>query len=166
MKNKKIGLLIGRFQPFHKGHLWLVKKMAQEVDELKIAIGSSQEKRTKKNPLSATERKEIIKKVLKANNIKKFKLYYLPDINSDARWVSYAKKRVGKFDLVYSGNPWVVRLFREKKYKVIKIKEIAGISGTKIRKLVHEKKTYKKYLPQQVFLYLRAKRLLSIFILD
>ncbi|MDP6459455.1 MAG: adenylyltransferase/cytidyltransferase family protein, partial [Candidatus Hydrothermarchaeota archaeon] len=36
------GLLIGRFQPFHKGHVYVVKKVLKGVDELIICIGSAQ----------------------------------------------------------------------------------------------------------------------------
>ena len=161
MSKQTTGLLVGRFQPFHRGHLWLVKKMAQEVDLIKIAIGSSQEKHTKKNPLSAQERREMLKRILDKNKIKNYKIYYVPDTVNDKSWVDSVKKKTGQFDLVYSGNNWVVKLFREKKYKVVKIKEIKGISGTKIRKLIRGKKAFKKYLPMQVLVYLKSIKALA-----
>ena len=34
---------IGRFQPFHKGHLKVISQIAREVDELVIGIGSAHE---------------------------------------------------------------------------------------------------------------------------
>ena len=46
----KTGLFIGRFQPFHNGHLQDIKNALKEVDELIIAIGSSQHFNTKENP--------------------------------------------------------------------------------------------------------------------
>ena len=54
MKNKKdkIGLYIGRFQPFHKGHLNVVEEALNHCDKLIIAIGSAQEFGTEKNPFS------------------------------------------------------------------------------------------------------------------
>ena len=59
-KKYKVGLYIGRFQPFHMGHLSIVKRALKECDTLVIAIGSSQENRTKKNPFTFEERKAFI----------------------------------------------------------------------------------------------------------
>lgn len=33
------GLFVGRFQPFHLGHLHVIKELLEKVDELIIAIG-------------------------------------------------------------------------------------------------------------------------------
>ena len=38
----KRGVFVGRFQPFHKGHLEFIKKILKEVEELIIIVGSSQ----------------------------------------------------------------------------------------------------------------------------
>jgi len=48
----KTGLIIGRFQPFHNGHLYAIKNALKKVDELVIAIGSSQYVNTEDNPFS------------------------------------------------------------------------------------------------------------------
>ena len=64
MKNK-ISLIIGRFQPFHLGHLNLIKRYHQSGYFIKIAIGSSNKSFEQKNPLSSKERKECITKALK-----------------------------------------------------------------------------------------------------
>lgn len=58
--SEKIGLYIGRFQPFHRGHLSVVREALKHCDKLVIAIGSAQEDRTKKNPFSFEERKIFI----------------------------------------------------------------------------------------------------------
>ena len=38
----KRGLYVGRFQPFHLGHLGAVKSILEDVEELVIVIGSAQ----------------------------------------------------------------------------------------------------------------------------
>lgn len=58
--SEKIGLYIGRFQPFHRGHLSVVREALKHCSKLVIAIGSAQEERTKKNPFSFEERKIFI----------------------------------------------------------------------------------------------------------
>ena len=54
------GLLIGRFQPFHLGHLDAVLFALSRVENLWIGIGSSNKRNEKKNPFTADERIEMI----------------------------------------------------------------------------------------------------------
>ena len=49
-------LYIGRFQPFHKGHLKILQKLAKKYDEIIIGIGSSQYSNTLENPFTSEER--------------------------------------------------------------------------------------------------------------
>lgn len=46
----KTALFVGRFQPFHLGHLKVIKDILKKNDFIVIAIGSSDEKNTDKNP--------------------------------------------------------------------------------------------------------------------
>ena len=52
------GLLIGRFQPFHLGHLEALKFALSKVDNLWLGLGSSNKSIEKSNPFSAEERKK------------------------------------------------------------------------------------------------------------
>jgi len=52
------GLLIGRFQPFHLGHLEALKFASSKVDNLWLGLGSSNKSIEKSNPFSAEERKK------------------------------------------------------------------------------------------------------------
>ena len=54
------GLLIGRFQPFHLGHLDAILFGLSRAENLFIGIGSSNRYNEKKNPFSAEERREMI----------------------------------------------------------------------------------------------------------
>lgn len=54
---------IGRFQPFHKGHKAIVDltvKMMKPEDTFMIIIGSADQQETERNPLSASQRKEML----------------------------------------------------------------------------------------------------------
>lgn len=54
---------IGRFQPFHKGHKAIVDltvKMMKPGDTFTIIIGSADQQETERNPLSASQRKEML----------------------------------------------------------------------------------------------------------
>ena len=54
------GLLIGRFQPFHLGHLDAVLFGLSRTENLFICIGSSNKSNESRNPFSAKERREMI----------------------------------------------------------------------------------------------------------
>ena len=58
----KKALFIGRFQPFHQGHLDAIKQISE--DEIIIGIGSSQYSKTDDNPYSFEERQKMIEKTL------------------------------------------------------------------------------------------------------
>ena len=52
----KKGLILGRFQPFHYGHLNLIKKIVEMSIKPLICVGSAQYSHTPKNPFSIDER--------------------------------------------------------------------------------------------------------------
>jgi len=54
------GLFIGRFQPFHLGHLDAIRFGLSKVENLWIGIGSSNKSNEKRNPFTADERKDMI----------------------------------------------------------------------------------------------------------
>ena len=150
----KRALFIGRFQPFHNAHLLDIKKILKEVDEVIIAIGSSQEKNTLENPFSYNERKQMIANVMKQNKIKKYKIYPVPDLYNDKKWVGYIKKNLPSYEFVYSGNLWTLKCFKRFDSKVRKIKLIRGISSTIIRNMIIKNKNWKKLVPKEIAYYI------------
>ena len=80
-------LFIGRFQPFHKGHLHAIKQLENPV----IIIGSIKKSHTPQNPMTAEERKKMIEKTLLNNNLK-IKIYEVEDDISDDIWYKNIKK--------------------------------------------------------------------------
>ena len=151
----KRALFIGRFQPFHKAHLVDVKKILKECDEIVIAIGSSQEKYTLENPFSYSERKRMIELALKNNKIKKYKIYSVPDLYNDKKWVGYIRKNLPSYEFVYSGNPWTLRCFKKHDSKVKKINLIKGVSSTAIRNMMIKNKNWKKMVPKEIAEYIK-----------
>lgn len=150
----KRALFIGRFQPFHNAHLVDIKNILKYVDEVIIAVGSSQEKNTLENPFSYNERKNMIINVFKKNKIKKYKIYAVPDIYDDKKWVDYIKSNLPSFDFVYSGNPWTLRCFKKFDSKIKKIKLIRGINSTIIRNLIIKDRNWQRLVPKEVADYI------------
>ncbi len=154
---KKIALFVGRFQPFHNGHLSVVKRLSKKYDLVKIGIGSSQLSGTNENPFTAVQRRAMIRATMHAEGISHYKIYFLPDVdNDDVRWVELAHKTFGVFDVAYSGNSWVLRVFKDAGIKTIRLREIQPYSGTRIRKLLKNKKSVKVDVPTAVYYYLSS----------
>ncbi len=53
-------MFIGRFEPFHLGHRFVVEQALQQADKVILLIGSANAPRTLKNPFSFVERQEMI----------------------------------------------------------------------------------------------------------
>lgn len=113
-------IMVGRFQPVHRGHIEVIKQILQEVDELIIGVGSSQEGHTFENPFTAEERVLMLEKALEEAKVDKSRVHVvqIPDIHDDLRWVSHVVSLTPKFSIAYSRNPWVQQLFRDAGYEV------------------------------------------------
>jgi len=153
------GLYPGRFQPFHLGHLSVIKWALEQVDELIILVGSAQESHTLMNPFTAGERIEMIKLSLKDENIPMDRIYIIPipDILMNSVWVYHVKIYTPAFHLVFARNPLVVRLFKEAGYEVrvppAFNREV--YSSTHIRKAIIAGEDWSRYVPKAVYEYIR-----------
>ena len=147
----KKGLILGRFQPFHLGHLKLIKSIVNEQIEPVICIGSAQHSYTAENPFTVEERKKMIEEVMKDLDCK-YSIFGIPDINNYDLYVSHLETFVPNFDIVYSGNPIVQRLFGEAGYTVIKVnlfnREVW--EGSSIRLAMKEGGDWESEIPNQV----------------
>lgn len=57
----KLAVIIGRFQPFHNGHLHIFNQALKWSDNILVIVGSVNEPRTPKNPFTYQERCLLIK---------------------------------------------------------------------------------------------------------
>jgi nicotinamide-nucleotide adenylyltransferase len=147
----KRGFYIGRFQPYHNGHHEVLEHIAKEVDEIIIGIGSAQLSHMIDNPFTAGERVLMITRALESLGCP---YYVIPieDIQRNALWVAHVQSMAPPFDLCYSSNPLVVRLFTEAGVKVQSpaMYERDTLSGTKIRERILNGKPWKKLMPPAV----------------
>ena len=147
----KKGLILGRFQPFHLGHLALIKKIIDDKLSPLICIGSAQKKRTKENPFTKDERRTMIESVLETLDCD-YEIYEIPDINNYDLYVSHLENLVPSFDIVYTGNSLVNRLFTEAGHKVITPKMVNREvwEGSSIRLAIMEDGDWEKDVPSSV----------------
>jgi len=143
-------LYVGRFQPFHKGHLEAVKSILSECGEVVVAIGSSQRSHEPDNLFTAGERVEMAYESLKeAGLADRCLIVCVPDINYNALWVRHVSVLSPRFDVVYSNNSLVSTLFREAgaKVKQLKAARRKEFDGTHVRGLMLRGGEWEKLLP-------------------
>lgn len=152
-------LYVGRFQPFHLGHLEAIKYILNTANEIIIAVGSSQESHTLENPFTAGERIYMIRLALDEEKIDPRRYYIIPvaDVYIHSLWVSHVCSQVPKFDVVYSNEPLTRRLFIESGFKVESIpfykREIC--SATEIRRRMLLDLNWEELLPKSVAAYIK-----------
>lgn len=56
-----LGLVIGRFQPFHRGHEVICRHALDQCERLLIVLGSGQQARSVRNPWTDAEREQLIR---------------------------------------------------------------------------------------------------------
>ncbi len=136
---KKV-LFVGRFQPFHLGHLSVLKEIdnRNDVEEIIIGVGSAQYNGTKENPYTFEQRKIMIEKTLSGELKNKYRIVAIPDVHSNDLWVDHVLNIVGELSDVYTGNELVKELFLAKKFQVKPVKIYKNITATKIRSLLRQ----------------------------
>ncbi|MCK4364671.1 MAG: nicotinamide-nucleotide adenylyltransferase [Thermoplasmatales archaeon] len=145
-------LFIGRFQPFHKGHLRVVQEASKKYDEVIIGIGSSQYSDTSDNPFTSEERELMIKKTLEKTDINNYRIISIPDIHNPPKWVDHVLSIVSDFDVVISNNSLTKRLFSEKDYNVKEtpLYEKKKYSGREIRRRMINSEPWDDLVPTEV----------------
>jgi len=106
------GFYIGRFQPYHDGHHNVVRRIAEEVDELVLGIGSAGDSHSQHDPFTAGERIMMITKSLVDLDLVTYAVP-IEDLDRNSVWVSHVQSMSPAFDVAYSNNPLVIQLFRE-----------------------------------------------------
>jgi len=153
------GLFVGRFQPFHLGHLAAIKDVLKEVEELVIVIGSAQYSHNINNPFTAGERLIMVRKALEEAGIGYSRVWVVPvpDAHLHMMWVSAVEGYTPSFNVVYSNEPLTRRLFIEAGYKVkpVRFHERKLYSSTEIRERMLKGKSWEKLVPKGVATFVK-----------
>jgi len=154
MDKFELGVFIGRFQPFHKGHWWNLEQVLKRAKKIVIIVGSIQEKGTRVNPWGFEERKKMVEKALKKlrkeDRERILGIGGVMDYPRDEDWVQAVKQEIERLGgevsdwsqvVVVGNNEWTNR----------SLEEIGGLSvwrsglyrrdlyeGKKIRKLIED----------------------------
>ncbi len=143
------GLLIGRFQPFHLGHLDALRYALSKVEKLWVGLGSSNKPLQKNNPFSAEDRKKMILSSIDDSIRNKIEIYFIPDFEDHKKWVEHIDTIVPKFDIVFTNDDMTKYLYSKRGTRVetIPFTKRDVLSGTNIRDLILSDQPWEKFVP-------------------
>lgn len=120
-KNKKYGVMMGRFQPFHFGHQNIVNEIILDGKVPIICIGSiNADRDLDKNPLTFEERKELIETIYPNNEV------IIVGIEDKESWDEWSKNIITAIgQKIYSND--VTLYYHNKEVDRHKIFEFQGI---------------------------------------
>jgi nicotinamide-nucleotide adenylyltransferase len=147
-------LFVGRFQPFHYGHLHAIETILKECENLVLVVGSAQMSHQHDNPFTAGERIEMIRAALNAANISTDRYMIIPiaDANAHRVWVSAVESQIPRFDIVYSNQSLTKRLLVEAGYEVrpIDLYQRGKFEASEIRTRILEGEDWSDLVPPEV----------------
>ena len=159
MRTLATGLYVGRFQPFHLGHLEAVKYILDRVDNLVIVVGSAQHSHTLENPFTAGERITMIHRALREAKIspEQFTVIPLPDAEFHKVWVSHLLSQTPRFDIVFTNEPLTFRLLKEEGLKVEHVPMFSRklYTATEVRRRLLKNGRWEDLLPKSVAAYVK-----------
>lgn len=156
----KRGYMVGRFQPFHSGHKYIVEEALKHVDLLYVCIGSYTTKDDGRNPISGKDRYLLTSIALEEYiNDGRVVIVPVPDLkgetNNNTDWGDYLMSVIGKYtkcmptytfggEEICRGNWYSKDIL--KKLKVVELPK-TDISATLIRQKIKDGEDVSEYLP-------------------
>jgi len=161
------GLLIGRFQPFHLGHLAALEFALSKVDKLWLGLGSSNKPMEKNNPFSIEERQQMILSSIEDSIKNKISIYPIPDLDNHVKWIENIDTIVPDYEIVFSNDPMTEHLYSKRNVDVITIPFLKRdqLSGTRLRELIKSDQKWDDLVPEGTKILLQnfdAKNRLNI----
>jgi nicotinamide-nucleotide adenylyltransferase len=148
------GLFVGRFQPFHKGHLATVKFALGKVDQLVVVVGSAQKSHEPRNPFTAGERIRMIKESLDSDKVDAGRILIIPvpDVDVHSLWTRQVDMLVPKYDVVFANDPFTLMLFRERGVKTVEapLVDRSEMQATEIRRKIAAGEKWESLVPAPV----------------
>jgi len=152
-------LYVGRFQPFHRGHVHAVRYILDIENGVVIAIGSCMNSHELRNPFTFGERLRMIIGALDDLGISRRRWYAVgvPDVEFHPAWVQLVKALSLPFYRVYSNDPLTKVLFEETDYEVRNIPFLKKeqYSGTEIRRRMLANEDWSDLVPEATIKVIR-----------
>lgn len=153
-------LYLGRFQPFHLGHMQVIDAIINHFNQYPIIAvirGSKSVLDKEKNPFDFETQKSLIHKIFPSIEVGEFPNGYLPDIlkhlNEHDIYITnivVGSDRATDYDRQLKVIPYEVKIFPIERFKN---ENMENISGSKVRECLKNDDylTYKTLMPEETF---------------
>src|SRR5215204_7814962 len=166
------GMIHGRFQPFHLGHLEYMRGAAERCDELWVGITNPDPARVKpeesdpqrhlpeSNPYSYGERMLMVKAAARDLGLDQERVHVIPfPVNEPELWAAYVPEGVTQYIRLFSewGGTKLDRL-RAAGYEVVVLDEGVekGVSGAAVRAALRDGGDWQSLVPPGVAQVIRS----------
>jgi nicotinamide-nucleotide adenylyltransferase len=128
-------IFTGRFQPFHEGHLLVVRGMMKMHGNATIVICDGKHETGADHPFTIAQRREMISAALLSADITDATIADATDRPTDSDWVDAVMDVSGhpQDPLVWSGKEEIREMFEQKNIPTKKVVPVPGIDGDVIR---------------------------------
>ncbi|MEN9865727.1 MAG: hypothetical protein RL748_1317 [Pseudomonadota bacterium] len=172
----ELAVLIGRFQPFHNGHLGLLQTALEHAPRVAVILGSSLRARNSKNPFTWQERANMIQACLSPEQAARVTFLPVRDYYEDTRWANAVQQAIaGHFGQVNrislighfkDSSSQYLNLFPY--WRLVTCEMTVAIDATRIRQLYFEAEDLdvslqimREIVPPAIAHYLKAWAILS-----
>lgn len=151
---QKRALIFGRFQPFHLGHLEVIRWALKSFDEIVLLVGMADESHTLRNPFTAGERIWMIRESLIENEISLDKIITatVPTMSVYVGNAFYILNLVPKIKAIITRNPIIAQVFRDAGLEVLIPPDFnrEKFRGTTIRRMMLNGEDWQECVPKAV----------------
>jgi nicotinamide-nucleotide adenylyltransferase len=172
------GMVHGRFQPFHNGHLEYLRGAYERSDEVFVGITNPDPTRIKpeasdplrhlpeSNPWSYAERLLMVKAAARGAGLDLARIHVIPfPVNEPELWPAYVPDGVTQYIRLFSewGGTKVDR-FREAGYEVVVLDQGAekAVSGADVRSALREEGDWEALVPAGVAQVIRSSERVAV----
>lgn len=157
---RKRALIFGRFQPFHLGHLEVIKWALKSFEEIVLLIGMADESHTLRNPFTAGERIWMIRESLIENGISLDKIITatVPTMSVYVGNAFYILNLVPKVKAIITRNPIIAQVFQDAGLEVLIPPDFnrEKFRGTTIRRMMLNGENWEECVPKAVVRIVKA----------
>lgn len=153
-------LIFGRFQPFHLGHLEVIKWALKSFDEIVLLVGMADESHTLRNPFTAGERIWMIRESLIENGISLDRIITatVPTMSVYVGNAFYILNLVPKIKAIITRNPIIAQVFKDAGLEVLIPPDFnrEKFRGTTIRRMMLNGENWEECVPKAVVRIIKA----------
>ena len=157
IRDMKVGILVGRFQPLHKGHVKAIEFARNNSEKLFVIVGSAEKSNQKRNPFSFEERKKMIDLALKERKLQdNISIVPINDAKNHTEWIKSIKNAIGEYNLIFTNDELTEKLFKEDGTKVLNVslQDRNELSATEVRKRLELDKEWESLVTPEIAQYL------------